>query len=1527
MSLKLGRMKDRQVKTMNKNSEHYPLTHPQKGIWLTESFYKGTGVCNIVMSIKLGRELEFGFLQNAVNKVIEQNDGIRLRMTEINGEVRQLVSPYREYQMEIVDFSGNQDGEGVRAWLENHTKSAFCLLDSDLFYFAVLKLPDGENVLYLKLHHLITDGWGMSLFVNQVIEYYGLLKAGGQLPDSTKPSYVQYISSEAEYHKSRRFEQDREFWNKEFEAALPEVSTSRDNGDYRNIRASRKTYVIAPELTASIQAFCKANNISAYVFFLTALYVYRSRISSLKDIVIGTVFYNRTNASDKNTAGMFVNTIPFRLNTPGSSTWIDALKTASLKLSAILRHQKYSYDLLLNDLRQKYKMEGTLFDVILSYQNSVFNASQEWHFSGYETNTLAMHVSDRESSGQILLEIDYQTAVYCEEEILHFINHLMNLIENGIKEPDKPVSEIEMLSEKEKAQLLYGFNEGSSQHIEDKTIHQLFEACACKTKNLPALVYQDRTLTYGELNEKANRLARTLRGLGVKPDSLVGLVADRSFEMITGILGILKAGGAYVPISPDYPKERIGFILKDSGIRLILAQSRYVNFIGESGNTDTLNIINLEDEKSYSEDSTNVETINSAGNLAYVIYTSGSTGVPKGVMVEHRSVVNILLALQQEYPLTESDSFLFKTTYTFDVSVAELFGWFFDGGRLVILKKDAEKDPESIAEAVYKNGVTHINFVPSMLNGFLNALDGRDISNLGSLKYVFAAGEALPPTTVEKFHSLLKECRLENLYGPTESTVYATGFEAKNSRDKINVPIGKPLRNIKAYIMNREHGLLPAGIAGELCLGGAGLARGYLNREELTKEKFINNPYAEGEKIYLTGDLARWNQDGNLEFMGRIDHQVKIRGYRIELGEIESALLSHQLVSEAAVIAREEQGSPYLCAYIVPAGNANSEELREFLKQKLPEYMLPSFYIFIEKIPVLWSGKVDRKALPAPLDLLETRTGYKEPESRMEQVLAEAWTEALGVGRVGVEDNFFSLGGDSIKAIQIVSYLNKHSLKIDITDLFKNPTIRKLASKVRGKTREAYQGTVTGEIKLSPIQKWFFESNFTDMHYWNQAFMLFCRDGFDEERIRQVFTGLVMHHDALRMVFWQEAGQFIQFNRGDEGELFSLEVRNLEGGTGDTWRIEQFAKKIQGSIDLERGPLVKLGLFKTPSGDHLLIAIHHLVVDGVSWRILLEDFAKGYKQLGEGRTVEFDRKTDSYCEWVENLQRYAHSPSLQNQCGYWEEQKGMTGLPAGFGSFPDRQKDSNTVTVCLSREITGKLLKETHRAYNTEINDILLTALGLTVSDWTGSSKVFIDVEGHGREQITDEFDVSRTIGWFTSIFPVKLDMAYRGDLPCQIKAVKEYMRNIPDKGVGYGVLRYLTSFGKNQFGLSSQKPEIRFNYLGDFDAFLEQSFYTLSDIPAGPLVSPNSERQYALDINMLVIHGSLNVAINYNKFRYDEKLVNKLAESFTVQLIKIINHCAEKSMPEITPGDLTSKSLGQKDMDDIFAELEEKNF
>lgn len=1515
---------------MTKISEYYPLTHPQKGIWLTESFYKGTGVCNIAQSVKLGKELELEFLQNAINKVIEQNDGIRLRMVETKGEISQIVSPYREYQLETVDFSSDENENDVRAWVENHTKSAFCLLDSDLFYFAVLKLLDGENVLYLKVHHLITDAWGMSLFVNQVIEYYSILKEGGELPESMKPSYAEHIASEAEYLKSKRYGNDKEFWNKEFETAPPQTGISREAGDYRNIEAARKTYLIAPELTASIQSFCKANNISAYVFFLTALYVYRLRISSLKDIVIGTVFHNRTNAADKNTAGMFVNTIPFRMNISGDSTWLDALKSASKKIAAVLRHQRYPYDLLLQDLRQKYKMEETLFDVILSYQNSVFNASQEWHFNGYETNTIAMHISDRENAGQILLEIDYQTAVYSGEEILQFINHLMNLIGNGIEEPDKAISEIELLSESEKSELLYGFNIGLSGHCEDKTIHQLFESCVERTKNLTALVYKYKNLTYCEVNERANRLARTLRGLGVKPDSLVGIVADRSFEMVIGILGILKAGGAYVPISPDYPMERIDFILKDSGITLILAQSCYMNFIEEaagSRNTHKLKIINLEDEKSYGEDSSNIESVNSPDNLAYVIYTSGSTGVPKGVMVEHRSVINILNALQQQYPLTEYDSFLFKTTYTFDVSVAELFGWFFCGGKLVILEKDGEKDPKSIAEAVSKNSITHINFVPSMLNGFLNALDDRDISKLGSLKYVFAAGEALPPATVKKFHSKLKGCRLQNLYGPTEATVYATGFEADVVLSEKSVPIGKPFQNIKAYILNSEHCLLPAGIAGELCLGGAGLARGYLNREELTNEKFINNPYMKGEKIYLTGDLAKWNKDGSVEFLGRIDHQVKIRGYRIELGEIESVLLQHEFVREAAVIAREDGGSPYLCAYIVSADSTTAEELREFLQQKLPEYMLPSFYVFIEKIPLLWSGKIDKKVLPAPLDLLEKRTEYKEPENGTEQVLVQAWTEALGLSRVGVEDNFFSLGGDSIKAIQIVSFLNKHNMKIEITDLFQHPTIRKLAIKVREKTREAYQGMVTGEIKLSPIQKWFFESNFTDMHYWNQAFMLFSSNGFDENRVGQVFTEIIMHHDALRMVFRQETGQFIQINRGEEGELFSLNVWNLEGAADDTWRIEQSAIKIQSSLNLEKGPLVELGLFKTPSGDHLLLAIHHLVVDGVSWRILLEDFAKGYKQLSEGKAVKFDRKTDSYREWIENLQGYAESSELQSQCGYWEEQKGITGLPGRNGSFSDRQKDSNTVTVCLNREITGKLLKDTHRAYNTGINDILLTALGLTISEWSGSSRIFIDVEGHGREQISDELDVSRTIGWFTSVFPVKLDMSYREDLPCQIKAVKEYMRNIPDKGVGYGVLRYLTSYGKKQFGTNPQKPEIRFNYLGDFDAFIEQSLFTLSDIPTGPLVSPHSERQYALDINILVIHGSLNVMINYNKLQYDEKLVNKLAESFRVQLIKIIHHCTEKSISEITPGDLTSKSLGQKDMDDIFAELEERNF
>ncbi|RIE04951.1 hypothetical protein D3H35_03170 [Cohnella faecalis] len=715
--------------------------------------------------------------------------------------------------------------------------------------------------------------------------------------------------------------------------------------------------------------------------------------------------------------------------------------------------------------------------------------------------------------------------------------------------------------------------------------------------------------------------------------------------------------------------------------------------------------------------------------------------------------------------------------------------------------------------------------------------------------------------------------KIIHVYGPTESTVFATYYEVNEvAEEDVNVPIGRPIRNTMLYVLNKTNRLQPIGVPGELCISGAGLARGYLNQPELTAEKFVANPFAPGERMYRTGDLARWLPDGNIEYLGRIDEQVKIRGHRIELGEVESALRSHESVKEATVIARkDEEGSAYLCAYFVANGNLGAAELRKRLSEMLPQYMIPSFFVRVEQMPLTPNGKLDRKALPSPEGTLERGTVYEAPRNALEETLANIWQGVLGVSAIGIADNFFELGGDSIKAIQISARLHAHHLKMEIKDLFQHPTIGELSSCLRPVGRTIDQGLVEGEVELTPIQRWFFEQNFTDRQHCNQAVMLHRKDGFDERIVREVLAKLAEHHDGLRMVYHPGSEGYTQRNRGMEGEVFHLEVRDVTGDQqAEEEVIQACATEIQASMDLGKGPLLKAGLFKTAEGDHLLLAVHHLVVDGISWRIVLEDLNTGYRQAMNGEAIRFPTKTDSYQAWAKALQGYANSGQVLEEAEYWQavERAEVKPLRKDSEVGAGLMKDGRHVSLTLTEEQTEKLLKQVNKVYNTEINDILLTALGLAIGEWNDSKQAAIELEGHGREEIGHEVDISRTVGWFTTQYPVILEMEQSRELSYQIKTVKEHLRRVPNKGIGYGLLKYGKAAAEGRTW--KLKPEVSFNYLGQFDQDVETGLFAGSRYGAGGSVSPNVERTSTLSINGMVLGGHLQLTIDYNGKAYE---------------------------------------------------------
>jgi len=743
------------------------------------------------------------------------------------------------------------------------------------------------------------------------------------------------------------------------------------------------------------------------------------------------------------------------------------------------------------------------------------------------------------------------------------------------------------------------------------------------------------------------------------------------------------------------------------------------------------------------------------------------------------------------------------------------------------------------------------------------------------------------------------------------------------------------------------------GIRGEICVAGIGVGKGYWQDPGKTAQSFIPNPYLEEignmdfATLYKTGDIGYFREDGTVECLGRLDDQVKIRGNRIELGEIEQQLLSHQEIKEAVVLAKvSEDNNKYLCAYLVGTQEAPTDtELREFLAGKLPAYMIPAYFVFIDKIPLTSNGKIDRKALPEPEAPVKEEK-YEPPRNEKEQRLVEVWQKVLGLAKIGITDNFFEIGGDSINAIQVAAQLKQYQLELRINHLFLYPNIKELANWVTTAVREIPQDLVEGKVTLTPIQQWFFAGNFTDSHHYNLALMLYNPQGFPPTLLEKLFTKIIEHHDALRMVYVYEkkANRVIQENRNLEGKLFDLEILSFEHTDSTNpelgKEIEKEATRIQASIDLEKGPLVKLGLFKTSAGDHLLIAIHHLVVDGISWRILLEDITTGYHQLLQGKDITFPAKTDSFKYWAEKLEEFAAGTpgsggyNVLKELAFWEniQNTKIKPLPRDhhIGKEKKKHRYIQSLSINLEEKETEMLLREVNWAYNTEINDILLTTLGLAIKEWSGNDKVLINLEGHGRENIIEPVDISRTVGWFTTEYPVILDMGKSQQLSYQIKYVKETLRSIPNKGIGYGILRYLTPAEKKPGVSMTLEPEIGFNYLGQFGSSQQSDkppqnqeqdttqSIQMSHFSEGQSLGPDMEENYAININGMLMGKRLNISFSFNKYEYETQSIEKLCSAYKANLLQIIDHCTKKEKKESTPSDFDYSDLDLEELEEL---------
>ncbi|ANK38485.1 enterobactin synthetase component F [Staphylococcus sp. AntiMn-1] len=1012
------------------------LSDAQTEIIQLQEYYENNSINNISVIIYIKPGIKIEEIEKALNNLIKTHETYRIKLKKVKSEYKQYISEHKDKKFDFVDFKNNQ--VGYTKWINEQARKNLFSTDSDLFDFKIVKLPTGKIGIFLMEHHVISDAWSITVAANTISKYLN----DGPNSKEIESTYFDYIEEEIEYKNTKRFEKDKSFWLKKTEN-LEDNELFEKNSD-NNGHSNRKSYSLSDIETHRIHEFCEKNNISINNLFSAMMIIIKYKKTTSKKISVGSIMHNRNKKAEKGVTGVFSRALPIIIDVSSDYSISDLLTQTKYETFNILKHRKYPYRNIVEDSGG----QKGLLDCLISYQNTQYSHevlknvySDEWIENGSNNAPLTVNISNRNRKNTLTVDYDYQTAIVNEKEIIDLHNIILKIMDKAIEKPNTKIKNIEILDENEKYTILNEFNDTEASLNNKETFVERFEKQVKATPYQTAITYEGESLNYDELNARANQLAYQLRAEGVGANSLIALIMDRQLETIIGIYGILKAGGAYVPIDPKYPIDRINYILEDSQPKVLLTDRE----LDEAINYGNKVIDLTETTRLEAFPTSNLKQISDESNLMYVIYTSGTTGKPKGVMAHSGGVMNRLNWVINKYNVDGEDTILFKTPYTFDVSVWEIFGWAMLGSQIVLLPSGEEGNPEKITELLEGYSVAMVHFVPSMLNMFVNFIKSTNNAQaISKLKYVLASGEALKPEQVNDFNHFIgnkNNTALLNLYGPTETTVDVTSFDCENHKTYDSIPIGKPISNIQAYILNEDNNIMGIGVPGELCIAGVGVTAGYLNRPELTQEKFIDNPFGKG-KLYRTGDLAKWNGDGNIIYIGRIDEQVKIRGYRIELGEIESILRQHTHINDVAIVARPMVDNELsICAYLVSDDSLDFGSLKTSLGQKLPDYMIPAYMTQLDELPVTSNGKLNKKALP---EIKVESKVYVAPTNDMESAVAETFEAVLHVDQVSIHDNFFEMGGDSLKAIKLTSLISK-SYNISIKDIFELQTIASIS--------------------------------------------------------------------------------------------------------------------------------------------------------------------------------------------------------------------------------------------------------------------------------------------------------------------------------------------------------------------------------------------------------------------------------------------------------------------------------------------------
>lgn len=1324
--------------------EHYPLSPPQKRMFILDQFEDIATTYNIPAMFRVTGNIHAERLEQTIKTLILRHDAFRTSFAMLDEGPVQIIQDTADFTLTCQEAR-----ESEIMHIKEQFIQPFDLTKAPLLRARLIKLSDSDDWLFFfDMHHIITDGASIEMLLQEFLQIYA-----GETPEPLRIQYKDYVVWQQSSTMARVLKQQEDYWLRMYANGGNDIPVLNLPTDFP--RPSAHTFQGASvsvttdyDISRQLETLEQQTQCTTFIITFAVYAVLLSKYAGQEDLIIGTPVAGRTHAALKQIVGLFVNTAPVRSQPEGSLTFREFLMNTSAILMEALQHQDYPLEDLVDHLHIKRNTSrNPLFDVLFTYEEP---EAVQWHspelsFSPVELKTdgakLDMIFEYAKRAGKIQTKVNYNICLYKESTMRRMLTHYQALLKTFVTNPDQLLSDVQLSTPEEQQQILADFNNTRKDFPQHKTLSRIFEEQVEKTPDNIAVAFKDSTLTYTALNERANQLARKLRSEGVTANTIVAIMAERSLEMAIGILAILKAGGAYLPVSPDYPENRIKYLLEDSGAGIILTQEAHLSKAVINGT-----VINLNNTALYSGNTTNLPAVNTATDLIYVIYTSGSTGKPKGTLIEHRGVVNYLYWRVTHYNFQPDEVILQKTPFTFDASISELFSGFFVGGTVYFLEPEGEKDPELILRTIENQRITTTNIVPSMLSILLEYLQGNEHNwNISSLRNIMSGGESLNKRHADLFNQLLYVkygTRLHNLYGPTEASIAATYFDCSSTEKTDSIPIGNPLNNVKVLILNKQHQLQPIGVPGELFISGEGVRRGYLNRPELNLQKFLPDPFHQGSKMYSTGDQARWLENGRIEYLGRMDFQVKIRGYRIETGEIENCLRAHPQVKEVIVTAGDnKQGEKQLCAYLVMEEGAETASLRKLLLHELPEYMVPAHFIKLDHMPLTSNGKIDRQALPEPAESSDERKEYVAPSCETEATIAVIWQNILGIPEIGINDNFFEIGGHSLKVIQLIAAIHKKTdVKISIVQVFQYPTIKELARIVKEAGIQQFE-----DIEVIPRQD-YYDLSFSQKRFWildqymkdQAAFNItnaYLFKGLNPAIFEKAFHELVNRHESIRTVFSTVDGaikqkinttgillQYKDLSHHDNAWEMALKIVQEEQNTG---------------FDLEKGPLLRAQFLILNETAHVFICtMHHIIADGWSIQVMLKEMKMLYNAYATNTPVPLPPPAVQYVDYAAWVNKKLTGHSLrQHQQFWWNLLSGelpVLHFPLDYERPDVKTFNGDTCTFELPQQLADAFHALSIRE-GASLFMVLLASLHVLVYKYTGEHDIIIGTDTAGR--------------------------------------------------------------------------------------------------------------------------------------------------------------------------------------------------